>query len=116
MLPTLICAADRYKAIFGTITPKPESNANAPKLHLIPLKSVFEIIAKASSKMLEMLDCQNKTQIGLSIVCRIILIIEKDRPKVTPRYSMLTQAITFLNISNALQSIHCTKAHLITIG
>ena len=42
MLPTLICFAEAYKAIFGTITPKAASNANAPKLCLRALKSDFE--------------------------------------------------------------------------
>ena len=56
MLPTLICFADAYKAIFGTITPKAASNANAPKLYLRALKSDFEKRAKASSKMLEKVD------------------------------------------------------------
>ena len=52
----LIRLADAYKAIFGTITPKAASNANAPKLYLRALKSDFEKRAKASSKMLEKVD------------------------------------------------------------
>ena len=56
MLPTLMCLADAYKAIFGTITPKVASNANAPKLYLRALRSDFEKKAKVSSKMLEKVD------------------------------------------------------------
>ena len=56
MLPTLMCLADAYKAIFGTITPKVASNANAPKLYWRALRSDFEKRAKASSKMLEKVD------------------------------------------------------------
>ena len=56
MLPTLMCLADAYKAIFGTITPKMASNANAPKLYLRALRSDFEKRAKVSSKMLEKVD------------------------------------------------------------
>ena len=56
MLPTLICLAEAYKAIFGTITPKAASYANAPKLYLRALKLDFEKRANASNKILEKVD------------------------------------------------------------
>ena len=49
------------------------------------LKLFREKKHEANSKKLEKQDCQKSITIGLSISIRIILTIEKDRPKVKPR-------------------------------
>ena len=42
---------------------------------------------------------------GSSIVCKIIFRTVKDRPNVSPRYSILIQAFTFRDMTKALKPI-----------